>query len=304
MKQSLWIQNEEGMGLHAVSWIPDGQDIKAIVQISHGLAEHIERYEPFAQFLNDHGFLVFGHDHRGHGKTGRKQNKPGYFAPEQGFNKLAEDLVHVSLCIKDEHRGIPIILLGHSMGSFIVKKALQENSHLYSGAIICGTGNENRLTTTLGKALAAGLPPEKSSPLLNKLVFGSYNKKIIQPRTNFDWLSCDVNEVDRYIEDPFCGFIPTARLFYDLLDGLQIVGNWRKNTNIRKHFPLLFMSGHDDPVGKFGKSVWQATEHYRKAGLEDITVLLFEDMRHEILNEINRDEVWKTILNWIMESYN
>ena len=203
LKQSFWIQNSEGEELHAISWLPAEQDIKAVVQISHGLAEHIERHEPFAEFLAAHGILVCGHDHRGHGKTGRKQNKHGYFAAESGFEKLTEDLIHIGTYIKFDHPHVPLVLLGHSMGSFIARRALQENSQLYNGAIICGTGNVNSLTTTLGKAIAAGLPPTKPSPLLNKLVFGNYNKRINQPRTEFDWLTCDKDEVDKYIEDPF-----------------------------------------------------------------------------------------------------
>lgn len=300
MENYFWIMMEDGIEVYVKKWYSTEKP-KAIVQLSHGMVEHINRYDTFAQFLVQQGFFVYGNDHRGHGKTGEKQGLLGYFSEKDGFAKTIKDLHAITEIIKQENPDIPLILFGHSMGSFIARTYLQNYSSDIDGIILSGTGYFPTLTSQIGKRIAAMLPREEASRLMNSLAFGSYNKKIRDNLTEFDWLTRDSLTVDKYIEDPHSGYTPTARFFYDLMSGLINMNNKSSNQLIRNDLPMLLISGDADPVGNYGKGLWRTAHQYKKAGLENIKVMLFTEGRHELLNEINKEEVFLNIHNWIQK---
>lgn len=297
MKQSFWLKTEDYTDLYIKRWETEKDKPRAIIQISHGMAEHIERYEPFATFLVDKGFTVYGHDHRGHGQTGLKQGLLGYFDKHNGFLKVVDDLNQINVHIKEEHPNVPIFLFGHSMGSFIVRNYIQNYSNSINGVILSGTGYYPNIVTIPGKFLSKLLPSRKPSKMMNHLAFGSYNKKIKGHKTAYDWISSDEVEVDKYINDPLSGFIPTARFFHDLMSGLRQMQ--KQNNSIRKDLPMLFISGSDDPVGNYEKGVWKSVQLYKNVGIKSIDTHVFKNSRHEILNDLVKDEVHSVIYNWI-----
>ncbi|WP_042142759.1 alpha/beta hydrolase [Paucisalibacillus sp. EB02] len=299
MKSTFWFKSKDNVEIYVEKWYEPDKKPKAIVQIAHGMVEHISRYNNFAQNLVDHDIFVFGNDHRGHGKTGEKQGLMGYFADEDGFYKTADDLYLLTTQIKNEYPNTPIFLLGHSMGSFLARLYIQEHSEEVDGVILSGTGFYTKSTITFGKMLSSKLPPKKKSPLMNKLSFGTFNRKIKNRKTNFDWLSGDEVVVQDYMSDPYTGFIPTARFFFDLMTGLEAIHNKDSNKTIRHDLPILLTSGDQDPVGNYGKGVWKVVKIFEEAGLSNVTTMLFENGHHELLNELNKEEVYEAINNWI-----
>ncbi|AXI09945.1 alpha/beta fold hydrolase [Oceanobacillus sp. 143] len=299
MKSSFWLEMEDGTEIHIRKWGSEIEHPKAIIQLSHGMAEHINRYEDFARFLVEKEIIVYGNDHRGHGKTGEKQGLLGYFSDNDGFFKAVRDLQAISMKIKQVYPDVPIFLFGHSMGSFLVRNYIQTYSRHIDAVILSGTGYFPAITTTVGKSIASIMPPREPSRFMNNLAFGHYNKKIKPKKTDFDWLSNDGEVVQQYIQDPFSGYIPTARFFYDLMTGLNHMQNKRRNRYIRKDLPLLIISGDADPVGNYGKGVWRTAHLYKKAGLRNITTMQLPSARHEILNEVNKAEIYLLLYQWI-----
>lgn len=298
MSDAYWLTMNDQVEIYVKRW-KNTEPPKAIIQIAHGMAEHIERYDDFANYFVSHGFHVYGNDHRGHGRTGEKQGLLGYFSQSDGFHKVSEDLHSLTKHIKEVYPQTPIFLFGHSMGSFLARKYMQAYSHDIAGVILCGTGYFSRITSSSAKLLASILPAKKESHLMNKLAFGSYNKKIPDHKNGFEWLSQDKQEVQKYADDPFCGFVPTARFFYDLMDGLGHIHRKRYNQMIRKDLPLLIISGDADPVGDYGKGIWKTAKLYHQLGLEQITTMLITSGRHEILNEVNKHETYQAIKSWL-----
>lgn len=270
--------------------------------ILHGMAEHGGRYEAFSQLLCEHGYIVVVHDHRGHGKTADLNNSPlGFIAEQNGFERIVEDVYEIMQQVK-ETKTIPTILFGHSMGSFIARRFIQIYSQEINHVIICGTGSTT-LLHLIGNGLARAFAKIKGkkaeSRLFNEISFGSFNKKIPDAKTVFDWLTSNHEVVHRYINDPYCGFIPTNQFFVDLTDGLKTIVRKKEIEKIRKDLPILFISGGDDPVGENGKGVFQVAQQFKKTGLTNVTVHIFEGMRHEILNEINNEKVYDVIFHWL-----
>ncbi|MFB4169930.1 alpha/beta hydrolase [Virgibacillus sp. JSM 102003] len=301
MEKSFWLQMPDHIDVYVKKWFDESKKPKAIVQLAHGMVEHIGRYNEFAEFLVENDIFVYGNDHRGHGKTGEKQGLFGYFADEDGFEKTTNDLLQITSEIKREYPNTPLILLGHSMGSFLARNYIQENSSLINGVILSGTGYYPRATSQAAMKIASTLPPKEKSNTMNTLAFFSYNKRIKQKRTNIDWLTRDDEIVQAFIDDPYCGFIPTAGFFYDLMDGITTIHERKLNKFIRKELPMLLLSGMEDPVGDYAKGVWKTAHLYNETGLENIMTMLYEDGRHELLNEINRDEVYRAVYQWILQ---
>ncbi|WP_047985621.1 alpha/beta hydrolase [Ornithinibacillus californiensis] len=299
MKSTFWIESVDSVEIYVEKWHEPDKQPKAIIQIAHGMVEHIQRYHDFAKHMVEQGIFVYGNDHRGHGKTGQKQGRMGYLSEADGFDKTAEDLFLLTKKIQEEYPNVPIILLGHSMGSFLARTYIQEHSHSIAGVILSGTGFYPRATTLFGKTLAAKLNPIEKSPLMNRLAFGAFNRKIKDPKSPFDWISRDDDIVKAYMQDRYAGYIPTARFFVDLMTGLQYIHDPKRNEKIRKNLPVLFISGEADPVGSYGKGIWKTASMYKKTGIENITTTLFEGARHEVLNEINKTEVYEVIGRWI-----
>ncbi|MUV39126.1 Acylglycerol lipase [Lentibacillus sp. JNUCC-1] len=299
MEQTFWLTMEDETDIFIRKWAPDHSEIpRAIVQLSHGMVEHIGRYDAFARFLTSNGFIVYGNDHRGHGLTGEKQGLLGHFADEDGFVKTSDDLSVITEYIQEEHPNVPIFLFGHSMGSFLARHLIQTNSDAYKGVVLSGTGFHTETAARFAKNLAEVLPAKNESKLLNKLVFGSYNRKIPGNKTTFDWLSRDKTAVQAFIDDPLTGAIPTAKFFHDLMTGLEMIHNRSRNQMIRKDLPMLIVSGDADPVGHYETGVWKTAELYTEAGLNDVMTMLFEDARHELLQETNHQDVYEAMLRW------
>lgn len=305
MKQILEAKMSDGHLIYVMKCIPSDTPI-GHVHLMHGLAEHIERYDAFIDFLIDRGFIVSGHDHRGHGKTAGKNGQLGYFADHAGFERITEDAREVLLAVREGIRDVPLILFGHSMGSFVARRYMQKYSDSLSKVILSGTafdpgvmGNMGKL---IGKVASKIKSPQTESPLLNSLAFGGFNKKIDNPETPFDWLTRDEEEVRKYIEDPLCGFIPSNQLYVDMFGGMRAIHKESEIMKIRKDLPVLIISGGKDPVGKDGKDIFKVAESMKNAGMKNITVQLVEGARHELLKEIGKEQTMKFIYKWMMKN--
>ncbi|WP_416197509.1 MAG: hypothetical protein ACFWUA_07875 [Sporanaerobacter sp.] len=293
------------LDIYCKKWEPDDGPIVAAVQISHGMAEHIQRYHGFAEVLVEKGFVVYGNDHRGHGKTAGSLENIGYFADENGWDKVVNDMHTLTNIIKDEYENIPVFLLGHSMGSFLARTYIESFGEEIDGVILSGTGGNPGIAGSIGIKIAKKEIKEKGkkakSEKLNNLSFGNFNKGFKPNRTEFDWLTRDPQVVDEYIRDPYCGGVFTAGFFYDMLTGLKEIYKKENIDKIPKNLPIFFISGEKDPVGANTKGVLQAIKAYKKAGIKDISYKFYKNARHEVLNEINREEVYWDIIDWIQK---
>ncbi|MGE4275952.1 MAG: lysophospholipase [Lawsonibacter sp.] len=291
-------------GVHTVyaqEWLPQSQP-RGIVQIVHGVAEHVGRYDHVARFLNEHGFLVCGEDHLGHGKT-VSDGKYGYFAPKGGWDLVARDIRRLRELEEAQYPGVPYVMLGHSMGSFLTRTYLIRWPGTLDGAVLSGTGQEPALLVAFGKGLAGLIcalrGPNYVSQLVYRLSMGSYNRKFKPNRTTGDWLSRDEKMVDAGLKDPLCAFKPTVSMFRDMMGGLQFIADRRNLARMSRKTPVLFLSGDRDPVGGMGRGVEQVVGMFQEAGCEDVTVKLYHEGRHEVFNEINRQEVMEDLLAWL-----
>lgn len=276
---------------------------KAIIQIAHGIADHIDRYRDFMVFLAENGFIAVGNDHLGHGHSIRHPIEQGFFAYKNGWNHVVNDMLKLCRLTKEEHPDIPYIFFGHSMGSFLLRTLLIDHPGCCDAAIISGTGHMPPPMVHAGQALAASISKSYgarySSPLIDKIAFGTYNKAFEPARTKFDWISRDTAQVDKYNADPLCGFIASAGLFHDMMGGIIYITTQSNIDKMDPNCPIFFLSGDNDPVGENGKGVERAYKAFCKAGIRDIYMKLYPGGRHEMLNEINREEVYKDVLKWI-----
>lgn len=296
------LEMTDGFSIYAYSCHPEGKPVGHI-HILHGLAEHSGRYSSVVRSFVERGYLVSGHDHRGHGKTAELNGVLGYFVDEDGFNRVVADVYEVVSHIQASNPPLKFILLGHSMGSFIGRRYIQLYGNDVDLAIFSGTGDDSGVGRYAGLAIAhtAGKKSgmQVRNKFLNLLVFGGFNKGIKGAKTEFDWLSRNPKHVASYIEDAFCGFIPTNGLFINIFEGLGLIHRKKEINKIPKTLPILLFSGIEDPVGKGGKSVWKVAGQYDSAGIEDVSVLLFEEGRHEVLNDSTRLEVIEAVCDWI-----
>ena len=291
----------DGTALHTYRWLPEVPP-KAVVQIAHGMAEHAARYARLAEALTAAGFAVYGNDHRGHGATASKADH-GYFADQDGWATVVGDLRAVTDFAREEHPDLPVFLLGHSMGSFLSRAYVIEDSRQLSGLVLSGTAGDPGLLGKVGALLAhteARLRGRRHvSTLLDKMTFGQYNAAFTPNRTDFDWLSRDDAEVDLYVADELCGNTFTSGFFADLLGGLGIINDRRQVARVRRDLPILLVAGDADPVGDSGKGVRAVAEQYESVGVADVTCTLYPGARHEIFNETNRDEVTADVVAWL-----
>jgi alpha-beta hydrolase superfamily lysophospholipase len=276
--------------------------VRALVQISHGMCEYIERYEPFIEWLCGQGFLVFGNDHLGHGASADGEEGLGYFAKKDGWKCLVKDLHRMTQIAAAQYPDRKIFLFGHSMGSFVARAYVAQYADEIDGAIFCGSAGPNPLLPTAKRitAMTKALRGEfYRSPGLDRLMFGNYNKKYKKIRTAVDWLTRDEEIVDRYLKDPYCRFTFTASGFYDLVCLLEYVTDPRWAAKVPAKLPIYMIAGDMDPVGNFGKGIRATDEALRKTQRADYEMKLYKGMRHEILNEIGKQEVWDDILQWL-----
>lgn len=304
MKKYFLIESVDEMtDLNGVIWQPDASRTpKAILQIVHGMAEYIERYDEFAQFLNENNILVVGHDHLGHGDS-VDQEKPayGYFSKGDSDQILIEDTYQITHYIQKRYPRTPFFIMGHSMGSLILRNYLKTYSEDVDGAIIMGTGDRKDEITVLKRILGGlnTISPKTVNPAIDKLAFGSFNKRIKKPESSFAWLSKNEENVNQYEADDKTGFIFTNNGFYTLLTLMDHATrtNWHKQ--IRHDLPLLIVSGEKDPVGDFGKGPRKIAVDLNEHFFTDVTLRLYHDLRHEILNEEEKYDVMDDIYDWI-----
>lgn len=276
------------------------QKPKASILILHGAAEHQKRYQDFAEFLVSQSYDVYCYDHRGHG-TDKKLSELGYFGPA-GYKTVVGDAINICEYIRSNNRSNKFYLFGHSMGSLIARNVLNSYDK-FNGVILCGTANPPWIMLKFGLFLSSAIRKFKGerhySPLMKKLLFEGKKYTSLSSRTAFDWLSRNNTVVGLYIHDPFCGFTCTASYYYDLLKITSLASNKKMIRAVKKSMPLFIISGDRDPVGGFGKDITRLIERLKKYGFTNISSKIYPDCRHELLNEINNQEVYSDIVQWL-----
>lgn len=289
--------------IYAVKWEPEEGELKGILQISHGMIEYVERYEGFAEYMVQQGFMVVGNDHLGHGKSVKSEEFWGYFAPKGGSDIVVEDLNHLRKIIQKEHPDTPYFMLGHSMGSFLLRKYLSKYGSGLKGAVIMGTGNQPNAAVITGKLICRVLALfcgwNHRCRLVEKMALGGNNKRFRSEGTEGAWLTRDKEIVKAYNKEPRCTFKFTLNGYYTLFDTIHDINKPANINAIPKKLPLLLVAGEEDPVGNYGAGVKAVCVNYKRAGIQDITCKLYPSDRHEILNELDRETVYKDIYKWI-----
>ncbi|NOX68585.1 MAG: alpha/beta hydrolase [Gammaproteobacteria bacterium] len=279
-------------------WYPEG-DVRALVHVFHGLSEHATRYDRFARQCTAHGYVVVAHNHRGHGEN-CAPDRLGHYADDNGWNRVVNDAVQVQQDLVRRFPNLPLILFGHSMGSYIAQSFMLRHAENVSALVLSASTWPNRTQLRLGRLLATIAVwvsgPQKKSATLNKMGFGDFNERFAPNRTEFDWLSRDNTEVDKYVADPLCGVPSSNQLWKDLLGGLLEISSARSVARV-PDIPILILGGELDPVG--GSERLQAlADAYRTNGHSRVTLNVYPNGRHEMLNETNRQDVTRDILNW------
>lgn len=303
MKQNtFWLKTKDDIQIFTRTWLPETTP-KRVVQIAHGMCEHSGRYAPFAKVLVDAGYAVYASDRRGHGLTAKKPEDLGHLAGKNGWNLALQDLLSLTETIHQQHPAIPVFLLGHSMGSFLAQHYLMLYANTIQGVILMGTNGRVGPLLWIGKCVNRfelwRQGPKGRSSWTATLSFGAYNQAFKPNRTPFDWISRDPVEVDRYIQDPFCGFKCTNQFWYDLMQGLEEIQNPKNIARIPKECPILILAGCQDPVGNNTKGVKKLIAAYQAAELKHILYRFYPGSRHELLNESNRLDVYQDIIHWL-----
>lgn len=289
--------------LYGRSWCTETESPIGVLQLVHGISEHIGRYDHFARFMADHGFFVCGEDHLGHGNTPETQQDLGYTSDGNGWVQMTDNVHALHDRIKARYPDLPYILLGHSMGSFLARSYLIRYPGTVDACALLGTGQQPGAVLWAG-LLACDLEKLRlgkrgRSQLLQNLCFGAYNRQFKPNRTPSDWV-CSVDAVvDAYMADPFCQVMPTVTLMHDMLSGIRFNQKKANLAKMDRKTPILFLSGALDPVGNRGKGVRQAYQSFLEAGCTNVTLKLYPGGRHEMLNEANRDQVYQALLDWI-----
>lgn len=304
MKESIKVKTREKIKLAVDVYQPE-ESARAVIVVVHGMAEHKGRYQELGQYLSDRGFVVYVYDQRGNGDSRIASLPLGMISYRQGWQLLKDDVAQMMSLAHSRHRGLPVFLIGHSMGSLLARCVVTESGEKLSGLVLSGTAKNPGLMGYLGRMLAglvgAFQGKKKQSPFLDRLLFKDANQGVTDPQTPFDWLSRDEDKVRAYLDDPLAGFVAPASFYQELLRGL--VEAWRPETfqatdNI---LPILLIGGDADPVGDQGQALNEAASSYRRHGQKKVDVLLYEGGRHEMFNETNRQEVYQDLEDWINE---
>lgn len=296
-----FLSSDKKTKIHGVSWTPESGEYTAVLQICHGMTEYVERYQEFAAYMTEHGYLVVGHDHLGHGDSVRSREDWGYIADERGEQYMIADIHKVRKITQRENPGLPYFILGHSMGSYLLRKYITRYGEGLSGAIIVGTGSVPDVVLKTGMRTAECIALLKGwrhrSRLMEKLVFsGSFRKFSMgseDPENN--WLTKDVSRIEKYYGEPRCSFHFTLNGFYNVMKVVSFDNQMKYMNRIPKDLPIVLLSGENDPVGDLGRGVKRVEKQLRKAGIQDLYCKLYANDRHEILNETDRDVVLSLI---------
>lgn len=303
-KEEFYFDSRDGRtSIHACRYLPEGE-VVGVLQIIHGMAEHVERYEPFAEYMTERGFVVTANDHLGHGLSVSQGSPLGYFCDQDPATVVVRDVHRLKKLTQEAFPGVPYIIMGHSMGSFIMRNYLFTYGTGITASIIMGTGMQPAGLLKVSKAIVAVqkaiLGGKHVAKMIDKMAFGTYCEKFTPARTSVDWLTRDEAIVDQYVADPLCGFTFTLNGFETLF---ELISRLLKSDNLAKvpkKLPILMVSGAMDPVGAYGEGVKLAQKSLLDAGVKDITLKLYENDRHEILNELDKNQVMEDIYSWIM----
>ncbi len=278
---------------------------KLILQISHGMTEHAGRYSEFGEFLASKGILVIAHDHPGHGQTVATKEQLGHIDDHDGWPLILQGINQIRGVVKEKYPDVPIVLLGHSMGSFAARGIMAQAESEYIGLIISGTAwfsNPKIFFGKLGTRLLCALfGSAKKMKITSKLSFKQFNKQVKERTTPFDWLTRDTVKVKEYSLDPLCAYRSSNGFFRDLLNGIELAHSKASLCLLNKNLPILIISGDKDPVGEGGKGPYRLYKMYKKEGMTNLTLKLYKGARHELLNEINRVEVMEFLYRWLNE---
>lgn len=298
-----YIPTESGHQLPVYAWFPNGQPV-AVVHIVHGMAEHASRYSEFAAFLTNQSIVVYAHDLRAHGKAVPNNSLLG-IAEEDWFYKTLKDIHFLNQVLKEKYSSVKLFLMGHSMGSFICQRYVQLHGGAIDGLILSATNGKQDPLMEFGIAVAFaqhklfGIPYR--SKLIDQLSFAKFNQHFKPNRTPNDWLSRDENVVDLYVADACCGFVCSAGFFYYSFKGIKDAFNSTNIKDVPCDIPVYCFGGIEDPVGLFGKGFLELIKRWKSAGVKDISFDLYKDGRHEMLNEINKEEVMRNVSTWIQK---
>lgn len=303
MRKNLYYTSSDNVTtIHAIEWIPE-TEIKAVLQISHGMVEYIGRYDRFANYLNEYGIYVVGNDHLGHGESVTSDDKHGFFKHPDGNECVIKDLHKLRKRTEKKYPDVPYFMLGHSMGSFLIREYMMVYGQGLAGVIVMGTGSQPNSVLVLGKIICKIMASFKGweyrSKLIDRMVFSGNNKKFEPARTPQDWLTKDEKIVNAYRENPWCTFTFTLNGFYQLFRTIQFVQKKENIQKISKELPIFLVAGCEDPVGSFGKGVKKVYKSYVDAGIKDVKIKLYENERHEILNETDYMVVYEDLRKWM-----
>ncbi|WP_249384068.1 alpha/beta hydrolase [Chitinivorax sp. B] len=307
-EERLTLTASDGHPIFTVCWLPDQPPLRGIVHISHGMAEHCLRYHELAVYLNQHGIAVYTHDHRGHGHSVQGDETLGHFNDQDGWTKVLGDMLQVNRFVHSRHPDLPIVLLGHSMGSFITRAYLLQHANTLAGAIISSTGIRYggiaKLARSIARWDAKRIGPRTPSKLMGKLSFGTFNLQFMPNRTAFDWLSRDPEKVDAYVADPFCGFDCSTQLWIDLFGGIVAMEQAEADGRaVPVGLPTLFIAGSRDPVSMGGRGCRTVMKRYQAAGMQDVNCRIYPGGRHEILNETGRETIYADLVVWLLQHF-
>lgn len=301
-KNSFSFAGNENTSINVITWIPENQNLKGVIIVVHGMAEYANRYDEFARFLAENNYAVYAHDQRGHGFT-LKNSKFGFFGKKDGWNLVLNDLHKLVKITKEKHPDVASILFGHSMGSLLARNYAIDYGRFIDKLIITGTAHNPGFITNIGlviaKTLSILVKPHTPSKFLTMMTFAGFNKTYHDKRTKFDFLSRDTEIVDKYVKDPLCGFDCSNSFYVNMLTGLKYIHQDKNIQMIPAALPIFILSGNDDPVGNYGKGVEKVYMQLKSNGCNNVTLKLYPNARHELTNEINRNEVYNDVLNWI-----
>lgn len=306
MRDEFYFPSKDGnTEIHTIEWKPEGE-VKAVLQLCHGMVEYIRRYDEFAEFMCSRGYYVVGNDHLGHGKSVQSKSEYGFFNEKYGNACVIGDMHTLRQRTMKKYPDVPYFILGHSMGSLLVRQYIQLYGNGLSGAVLLGVVSDQKKAVLLcGKRLCRLMAAFRGwhfrSRFIDGMVLGSYNKKFKPARTRVDWMTSDREHLDAYVADPLCSFVFTVNAYYSMFTGMLNMEKKESIYMIPKTLPILFASGTDDPVGNFGKGVRKIYEQCKAAGLQDVTLRLYAGDRHELLNETDRQQVYQDLFDWLEE---
>lgn len=289
--------------IHAVEWRPKQGEVRGVLQMIHGMVEFIDRYEEFAEFLTDQGFVVAGNDHLGHGASVVSKEEYGFFCEKDGNTAVLKDIHRLKRMTEKRWPKAPYYMLGHSMGSFLLRQYLCIRGDELDGAIIMGTGTKPVAVLKLGRGLCRGMAAifgwHHRSLFIDRMAFGGYNKHFKPARTVADWLTKEEAIVDRYLADERCTFRFTLNAYYNMFYSIEQASAKENLRRMPKDLPVLFVAGEEDPVGNFGTGVEEVRRQFQFAGMRKVSQKLYKTDRHEILNESDREVVYRDLADWL-----